>query len=133
MGKMVWAVLTLVVIDILFLVTGQLGVTSGSSLIINAILDPSSISFSTFWDAMIGEAGLGALAATVGVTVGALISATNVIVFLPMGFVFALLIGDYLTIYNLLNAHNPVLATMVMVPVMMVFILVIVEWVRAKD
>ncbi len=133
MGKMVLAVLTLVVIDIFFLVTGQLGVTSTSSLIINAILDPSNITFSTFWDAMIGTAGLGALAATAAVTVAALISATNVIVFLPLGLVFAVLIGDYLTIYNILNNYNPILSKIVMVPIMMVFIMVVIEWIRAKD
>lgn len=130
---MVFAVITLVIIDILFLVTGQLSMESFSSLTINAILDPSSITFSSFWDAMIGKGGLGALVAVVGVTVGTILSATNVLVFLPLGFVFAVLIGDYLTVYGLLNANNPVLATMIMVPVMMAFILTIIEWVRAKD
>lgn len=133
MAKMLWAVMTLIIIDILFLVTGQLGVESVTSLISNAILDPSSITFSTFWTAMIGDGGIGAIAVGVGVTVGSLISATNVIVFLPMGLVFAVLIGDYLTIYNLLADSNPVLATMIMVPVMMAFIITVVEWIRAKD
>ncbi len=97
------------------------------------INDPTTITFSTFWDAMIGATGLGALVAVVGVTVGAIISATNVLVFLPLGLVFAVLIGDYLTIFNTLRDSNPVLATLVMIPVMVVFILTIIEWVRAKD
>lgn len=133
MGKMYTAIISLVFIDILFLITGQLGVESFSSLIINAILDPSSITISTFWTATIGAGGLGALAAIVGVTVGALISATNVLVFLPLGLVFALLIGDYLTIFNNLSSSNPILATIVMVPIMMAFIFTVIEWVRAKD
>ena len=133
MVKLVHAVLTLVIIDMLFMVTGQLDLNSTSSLIIGMINDPTTITFSTFWSAMIGVTGLGALVATAGVTIGSIISATNVLVFLPLGLVFAVLIGDYLTIYNTLRDSNPVLATLVMIPVMVVFILTVIEWVRAKD
>lgn len=134
MGKLTYMIVALVVVDILFLITGQLGLDSATSLIANAIQDPSSIEVSTFWNAMIGgSTGIGTLVAATGVTVGALFGGTNVLVFLPLALVFAVLISDYISIYNSLASYNVVLATLIMVPVMMAYILYVIEWLRAKD
>ena len=43
------------------------------------------------------------------------------------------MIGDFVTIYLNLAAHNTILATIVMVPIMVAYVLTVIEWVRAKD
>lgn len=133
MGKLVQMMIILVVIDILFLVTGQLGQGSPSAFMINMILDPANITASQFWNVLISGGGITTLLATTGVIIGALLSATNIIIFLPMGIILANLIGDYVTLFLNLNSHNPVFATIVMVPLMVAYVITVVEWIRAKD
>lgn len=133
MGKLVQMMMILVVIDILFLVTGQLGQTSPSAFMINLISDPTNITASQFWNVLISGGGITTLLATTGVIIGALISATNIIIFLPMGIILASLIGDYVTLFLTLSSHNPVFATIVMVPLMVAYIITVIEWIRAKD
>ncbi len=133
MGKLINIIMILVFIDIIFLVTGQLNVNSGSSLIINSILDPTTINVQNFWQTIIGKNGLQTLLITGGAFVGALVTATNVLVFTFVALGLALLIGDFMTIYNTLAPLNPVLAIMVMAPLMIYFTFLILEWLRVKD
>lgn len=133
MGKLVTYLIILIFIDILFLITGQLGTDSLTSLISTAIQDPSIITTSSFQGTLIGTAGLTGLIAAAGVIVGLFFSATNVALFIPMAIALSLLMGDFLTVYNILRAQNFVLATVIMAPIMFIFYLIIVEWLRNRD
>ncbi len=133
MGKLVSMLGILIFIDILFLITGQLDISSGTSVVTGAILDPSLFKSSVFFLLFLGAAGIAGLVATSGVTTGTLVSATNVLAFAAMAVAMTALIGDFLTIYLTLRASNEVLAIVVMAPIIMLFAVTIAEWLRGKD
>ena len=131
MGKLIYFVSLLVLTDILFLVTGQLNIQSPSSVIINTIIDPSNISNLNFWSILI--TGLSALSAVAVVIIGIATRQSDTLIFIPMGISLSLLIGDYITIFDYLASLNNVFATILLIPTIVIFSLVIVEWVRGKD
>lgn len=131
MGKLVSFIIMLVVIDLLFLITGQLGLDSPSSLILDIIQDPSTITQTSFWTVLI--TGVTLLAAVGGVVAGIVTRSSDVTIFIVMGSALALLIGDFAAIYILLANSNRILATIIMSPILIIFSLVIIEWIRGKD
>ena len=131
MGKLVSFIIMLVVIDLLFLITGQLGLDSPSSLILDIIQDPSTITQTSFWTVLI--TGVTLLAAVGGVIAGIVTRSSDVTIFIVMGSALALLIGDFAAIYILLANSNRILATIIMSPILIIFSLVIIEWIRGKD
>ncbi len=133
MGKLMTFLAILIFIDILFLVTGQLDITSSTSIITGAILNPSGIRGTQFFLVFLGVAGIAGLIATSGVTTGILANATNVLAFGLMTLAMIGLLGDYITIFNTLYVHSPVLATVIMAPIIMLFCVTIAEWLRGKD
>ena len=133
MGKLLNYMLILVMIDVLFLVTGQLGLNSPTSVIIGAIQNLSDIKGTTLFIAILGIAGIAALASTAGVKSGLFSSAIQATLFIPMALGLAAMIGDFVTVFNKLADFNFVLATVVMSPIMVIFIFVVAEWVRGKD
>lgn len=132
MGKLVTYLSILITVDLLFLITGQLGLTSPTSIIINAFLNPESITSSQLWILFI-TGGIGLLTAAVTVAVGIVTRSFDLVAFIPMALALAALIGDFVTIFVYLSSFNIVLATLVMAPIMMLFALTIVEWLRGKD
>lgn len=133
MAKLTTYLVILIFIDILFLITGQLDISSSTSVVTGAILDPSTFKTSLFFLLFLGVAGIGGLLATSGVTTGTLISATNVLAFTAMAIAMIGLLGDFITIFVYLNIQNPVLAKVVMAPIIMLFAVTIAEWLRGKD
>ncbi len=133
MAKLITYLSLLIFIDILFLVTGQLDLSSSTSVVTGAILDPSAFKTSVFFLLFLGVVGIAGLVSTSGVTTGTLFSATNVLSFTVMAVAMTGLLGDYITIYNTLRAHNEVLAIIIMAPIIMIFAVTIAEWLRAKD
>jgi len=133
MGKLITMLGILIFIDILFLVTGQLDLNSPTSIITETLIDPSNFKSFGFFTLFLGVVGIAALAATSGVTTGTLVSATNVLAFLAMAIAMGALLGDFITIYIVLNALNPVLSKLIMAPVIMIFTVTIAEWLRGKD
>lgn len=133
MGKLITFVSILVFIDILFLMTGQLGFTSPTSVVLGAILNLSGFKASLFFVLFLGIIGIGGLAATSGVTSGTLVNATNILAFTAMAIAMGALVGDYLAIFVYLKSINEVLATVFIAPILMIFVVVIAEWLRGKD
>ncbi len=131
MGKTITLISILVFIDILFLVTGQLTLDSPTSVIIQSITDPSSIMDFNFWQLFI--AGITALLVGATVVVGIVTRGSDITIFIPMALGIGAMIGDYITVYLHLAAINNVLATILFVPLLIVFVIVIAEWVRGKD
>lgn len=133
MGKLVSMLGILIFIDILFLITGQLDVSSGTSIITGAILDPSLFKTSVFFGVFLGIAGISGLLATSGVNIGPILSATNVLSFTLMAVAMIGLLGDFITIFVTLRAFNEVWAIVIMAPIIMLFAVTIAEWLRGKD
>lgn len=133
MGKLVTMLILLIFIDILFLVTGQLDISSSTSVITGAILDPSLFKTSVFFLLFLGIGGIAGLAAVSGVTTGTLVSATNILAFTFMAIGMIGLLGDFITIYLTLRLYNEILAIMIMAPIIMIFAVTIAEWLRGKD
>lgn len=133
MGKLVSYISILVAIDLLFLITGQLGTDSTTSIIIGSILDPSSITFANLWKTLILAAGIGGLTLAAGVFTGIISRASEVIIFIPIALGLSVLVGDFISVFNYLRSFNLVLATLVMAPIIIIFVVTILEWLRGKD
>lgn len=133
MGKLTTYIGILIILDIFFLITGQLNLDSSTSFVTGAILNPSAIRTSIFFGVFLGLGGIAVLVATSGVTTGILAVGTNVLAFTAMALVLAGLLGDFVTIFNTLSAHNLVLATVIMAPIIMLVVVTIAEWLRGKD
>jgi hypothetical protein len=145
MGKLIYFITALIFIDLLFITTGQLcatGTCSLSSIIFNALLNLSNFDATTFFSELIGDAsaligsgtGIAALIATGGVIIGAFFATREItILFIPITLTFALLAGDLILIFSYLASFNFVLATFIVGPLVLVYILTVVEWLRGKD
>ncbi len=133
MGKFAVMLSILIFIDMLFLVTGQIDLNSPLSIVSGAILDPSAFKTSVFFLLILGTAGIAGLIASSGVITGTLVSATNVLVFTAIAVALGGLLGDFITVYLTLRNYNEVLAIMIMAPIIMIFSLTIMEWLRGMD
>lgn len=131
MGKLITLISILIFIDLLFIITGQLVLDSPSSVIINAITDPTTLKDTNFWVVLI--TGVGLLTVVGTVIAGIATRNSDILIFVPMAVSLALLVGDYISIFNYLYTLNNVMATIILVPVVLVYTLVIVEWLRGKD
>ena len=136
MGKMIYFITALVFIDLFFIITGQLTIneTNPSSLILQAIIDPQTILSTQFFATFFSVAGLATILTTGAVLVGIINKAgIDIIGFASATVILAGLTGDYLTIWGILRNANVVLATLSFSAIMIIFIFVLVEWVRGKD
>ena len=133
MGKLVTFMSILIIIDILFLITGQLNLDSNTSMVTGAILNPTAFKTSVFFLLFFGAVGIGGLIATSGVTTGILSTGTNILAFTGMALAMTGLLGDFITIFNTLRDYNVVLATIVMAPILLLFTVTLAEWLRGKD
>ncbi len=131
MGKLINLVLILIMIDLLFIITGQLTLDSPSSVIITALTNPEAIQDSNFWTILF--VGLSGLALVGGVVAGIVTRSSDVTIFIVMGTSLILMVGDFVDVFNHISGINPVLATVIMSPIILIFTLVVIEWVRGKD
>ncbi len=132
MGKLISYLAILVSIDLLFLITGQLGQNSPTSIIINSFLDPGNINTGQLWVLLI-TGGISLLTVGAAVVVGIVSRSFEIVIFIPIAIGLAALIGDFATIFVYLASFNVVIATLVMAPIMILFVMTIVEWLRGKD
>lgn len=135
MGKLVTYLSILIFMDLFFILTGQIGQISFSSLILNLILNLVNYAQSGFYEAVFSlAAGIGSLAVTVGVVSGIINkSGIELLAFIGIGLSLLTLTGDFISIFNYLYALNNVLAIVVMSPLVILYMVTILEWVRGKD
>ena len=127
-------------IDLMFLVSGQLTGTT-TSMIFDAISDPSVLRDGSWWLSMVGfgsdgeskNSGLGALIAGGAVTLGFLISKSDTVLFIPIAAALGLLAADFILIFNTLKVYSPVLAALIMTPIIVAYGLIIAEFARGRD
>jgi len=134
MGKLINFITILIFIDLLFLVTGQLTLDSPTSVILNGLQDPSILLTTNLWTLVfVGVASLSALAVTSVVIAGIATRNSDIVIFFAMAGTFALLVPDFILIYNHLASINQPLAILIMSPIVTLFALVVLEWARGKD
>ena len=132
MGKLIQFVSILVFIDILFIVTGQNILFSPTSAIINAILDPTNIETSQ-WFVLIITGGISTLAIVGSVVLGIVTRNVEFFFFVAIAVGLSTLIGDFVGIFLYLASFNILFATITIGPLMILFLLTILEWLRGKD
>lgn len=124
----------LIFVDLMFIITGQLSEISPTSIILDAILNPESILSLKFFLVFFGLAGVGALATTAGVTTGIINKAgISILGFAAMSTVLTGLMGDFVTIWIILFQANPVLASLLFAPIVVLFPITLVEWLRVQS
>lgn len=135
MGKLVTYLSILIFMDLFFILTGQVGQLSVSSLILNLILNLVNYAQSGFYEAVFSLAtGIGSLAVTVGVVSGIINkSGIELLAFIGIGLSLLTLTGDFISIFNYLYTLNNVLAIVIMSPLVILYMVTILEWVRGKD
>ncbi len=145
MGKVQTYLTTFIFIDLLLIITGQIcseDSCSLGSIIFGSILDLRNINVSTWFLNLIGDffslftsgVGIASLIATGGVLIGAFFATREFkVLFIPMALTLALVAGDLVFIYNKLFNLNPVLSTLIMAPMILIYLFNIVEWIRGKD
>ncbi len=133
MGKMFTFLTILLFIDLMFLITGQITGTL-TSMMFEVLLDVSLLRSGAFWSSLIsGASGIASLLTISAVTVGFIITKSDTLLYAPIGIALANLVVDFIVVYNLLRIHNPILATMIMAPLIIMYALTAAEWLRGKD
>lgn len=145
MGKVIFYLSMLIFIDLLLIVTGQLcgsGSCTLNSIFINALIDLNSLPFSEFVSELIGsltdfasssKGVLALVAGAIGVTVAALVTKSDTILFIPIAGTIAVMGSDFLVIFVELFNHSPILAMFFMAPIVITFYLTILDWTRGRD
>lgn len=145
MGKLVTFITILIVVDLLFIMTGQLctdGSCSLGSIIIQTILNLQDGVGLTLFHELIGSlsdlfsSSTGVLSLVAGaatVITGLVFSKNDSLIFIPIGATFAIMASDFVFIYVYLESLNFYLATITMGVIIVIYILTIVEWIRGKD
>jgi len=134
MGKMIHYLTLLIFIDLFFLVTGQYSILSPTSLIVDTLLNISNITGLSFYLLIFGTAGIAGIAVVAGVSTGIINKAgIDILAFVSVALGLAALVGDFVSIYVYLASYNDVLALFVMGPIIILFLMTVVEWLRGKD
>ena len=130
MGKMVKYVLLLSVVLLLFHFGGLIEDTP-ISVLINLLLNPQSLATSNLY--VLIAAAL-AVVSTVGIIIGSLASTRTELV-IKVGVVqFLIVIGwDLIAIFNKLALMNITFATLIISPLLIVYLLTAVEWWFGRD
>lgn len=145
MGKLITYLSIIIFIDLLFLTTGQLcaaGDCTLTSTIFNAILNVGETTFNQWFLELIGDVFSKLLSITgiwaIGVT-GAVVISTFIatrefrILLVPLTFTLAVIAADFGIIAQRLIEFNPVLGVFIMAPLMVIYVMIVVEWLIGKD
>ncbi len=120
--------------DLIFIATGQISLNSPTSIILNAVINPSTIKSSPFFLVLFGIGGIAALATLGGVSVGVVSRAgIDLLGFAAIAATLVLLVGDYIAIFSFLKDLNATMAVLIMAPLIAVFVFTVAEWLRGKD
>lgn len=142
MGKVSKFLTIVIFIDLLFIITNQLGNQTLTSIIFDAILNFKDFTAGELFKEFVGDlfnltssgTGLAALLATGGVIVGAFIATKEFkILLIPITITLALVAGDLIAINLMLLDKNVILASLIMIPLTIIYIFSVVEWWKGSD
>lgn len=145
MGKLITFLTILIFMDLFFIATGQIcgsGVgCSIGSILLNSLLDIGNVTANAFFSNLIGDitnlfnsaTGISAIVLGATVLIGSLFIPGDIRFFIPITFSLALLTSDFVFIASYLISLNAILGTFVMAPIILMYIITVVEWLRGKD
>lgn len=155
MGRIVTYLTILIVMDLMFIVTGQLCAGGDSctltSAIFGIIMNPSLATLSSWFHGLIGDLGsllsgnaspgqIGNLISTLigaggAIAVGSLVFGlkNDSILFAPTGVALSLLVVDFVNIYSYIAVSSPVLALFIFSPIIVIFVFTCLEWIRGMQ
>ncbi len=142
MGKVITFLTFLIFLDLFFIITGQIGDLSLTSIFFNALIDLQGSASSEFMASLLGNMLTWALSTTgvasilggvavvaIGVTTGR----SDLILFIPIGLTLALIGGDLVLIFGYLLSLNVIVGTLIGGPILLVYVLTILDWLKGKD
>ena len=137
MGKFYGYMITLIVFDLLFNFAGY-PLTSSKLFSILGILNPEQMASSTFYTIFFGSLGIITALGLGGIVIGTLgrtdsSTLITISMALTVAPVLVLLLADFVGLFLILNQTNHYLALIVIAPLMTVYILTIVDWIRGLD
>jgi len=142
MGKLINYLTILVCVDILLIITGISGKTTISGILFNTILDLQNFNTSSFWLNLVGDIAnltsspsgfLQFGAALTAVAVGVIFRNSDTLLFIPIALALAGLAADFTGLMTYLYSLNEILAVIIMAPILITYILTLLEWLRGKD
>lgn len=145
MGKLIGYITILIFANLLFIATGQVcsgGTCSLGSIIFNALLNLGSISLTDLFAELLGDAlnmfnsttGLAALITGGGVLIGAFVATKEFrLLLIPIAITMSFIAADFVVLFSYLLSLNAVLATFIMGPLMIIYVLTVIEWLIGKD
>ncbi len=147
MGKVIFFVVAIIMIDILLLGTGQMCIIENGdqqcslgSIVFNGIVNLADLKFSEFFRELVGDAvnlfnsDTGFTSLIIGgiVTLGAVaFSSSDNRIFIPIAVTLGLLTADWVFLFK--SMDNILLGTLIFAPLAMAYILTVLDWIRGKD
>jgi hypothetical protein len=142
MGKLMTFITILVMIDIMLLTTGVVQDMTFNSVLLNAVLDwrTTDVFSWGFFKQLIGDladaatgSGLLSLLLGAGIIAGFFIFPSDTKLFIPIAAFLALASQDFIVVGQQLAEINNILAALFIVPILILYILTILDWVRGRD
>lgn len=134
MGKLVRYLTMIIFIDLLFLLTGQFAIVAPGSFILGAILDPSGIESSVLFISIAAAIGFVGAAGGVATLTGS--NPRDSVLFSAFALLMLALALDYVAIYVYLislGTAATVLGSVILAPLIIMFVFSVIEWQRGRD
>ncbi len=134
MGRFAGFLTFLIFLDLFFIITGQIGEISGTSIILNTLLGLENIFGGLFYTVIFVTAIGGVAALFVGVVTGIINKAgIEFLIFTTLTITFATMAADFISIYVHLASLNVVWATVIFAPIIIIYLFTTLEWLKNKD
>lgn len=130
---MIAMISTILFVDLIF-ITFWGGSTSLQSIFVSWITDPAA--FNSNFVAITIEAAFSSIIIGASAVVATFFSGakTDTVLFAAFASTTLYNIGkDYLTMWQIISLINPILATIIIMPFMIMFAFIVVEWLKNKD
>jgi len=135
MGKLIWFVSIIIFVDLLFITFWSGASGSLQSIIATWITDPTNFDgnlVTLAFQSLFSTIAIGATAAIVVSTISG--AKTDTVLFAGFAAVVIFNIGkDLLAMFTIIKDINPLIAIVVMVPLIIMFGFVTVEWLKSRD
>lgn len=153
MGSIRNYLIILIMMDLIFIITGQLcsnGICSFTSVIFSSIFHPENILSLDFYAQIVGNpiALVGGLAVATGIgfliqqltsggiSAGSLINGlkNDSILFAPTGIALSLIVGDFINVFDYIySTSGAIPAVLIFTPLTMIYVFACLEWVRGMN
>ena len=130
MGKMATYIIMLTGIMLLFHIAGLIENT-GNSELLNLALDPSSIADTPTYVVLL-ETFAVVIAAGV-IIIGLIFNISELAIIAPMALYFLNMGWDFLAVFNKVKATSPIIALLIFSPLLILWLVVIIDWWRGRD